>query len=391
MKTLVDKILKNKANQLSINAKKIGFQSILFVGILFIACEKKHNSDVTLEKFQVVNPVVMDTTYTREYIAEIQSVQNVEIRAKVKGFIDKICIDEGKQVKEGQIIFTISNLEFKEDLRKATAQLNSAKAESKIAEIELKNSKTLFEKNIISQPELDMASAKYEAILARIEEFRSMVSAANINLSFTQIRAPFSGVINRIPYKTGSLIEEGTLLTSISNNNEVFAYFNISETEYLHFMKQKTSNFQKTVQLLRADKQLHPYTGIIETSENEVNKNTGNIAFRARFSNKDQLLKHGSSAKVLIGDNLTNIMVIPQKSTFEIQENTYVYVVDKDNTIQMRNIVTSLRMPNLFVISSGLSKTDRVLYEGIQLVKQGDKIDPQQISINQQASKLAFN
>ncbi|MFZ6023605.1 MAG: efflux RND transporter periplasmic adaptor subunit [Bacteroidota bacterium] len=363
----------------------------LLLYIIFIsACSSKANKEENkLEKFQVTNPFLLDTAYAKEYVAEIQSVQNVEIRARVQGFIEKIYVDEGKAVSAGQVLFTLSRREFKEDLLKANAQLKSAVAELKSAEVEIKNSQLLADNNIIGKSELEMLKAKKEAIQARIEEAKSNISVANLNLSYTEVRAPFSGVLNRIPNKTGSLVEEGTLLTTISNNKEMFAYFNVSESEYLDFVKEKEANNQSKISLVLANGKPFSQTGFIETTDNEIDRGSGNLSFRARFANPQQILKHGSTAKLLMNVNLHNSLVVPQKSTFEVQDKLNVYVVDVNNVVHTKSFVPKLRLPHLFVIESGLTVEDRILYEGIQLVKDGDKITPEAKPLNLLMSDLA--
>lgn len=353
---------------------------IVCTAILLAACGPGKTKSNGEERFQVIHPLVADTIYKQEYVADIQVVQNVELRSRVKGFLDKIHVDEGSLVKEGQTLFSISNLEYKEALLKAKAQLKTAIAEAKMTELQLQNVKTLFDKNIVSKAELELAQAKLEARLAQVEEARSNESAASLNLSFTDIKAPFSGVINRILNKTGSLIAEGTLLTTISDNKQVFAYFNVSEKEYLEIVKEKEVNHQKEVILILADNQPYPYRGRIETLESEIDKSTGNHAFRARFDNPEQLLKHGASGKIQVTKKLKNVLLIPQKSTFEIQEKIYVYVVDTDNRVSMKNVVPEFRLPHLYVIESGLKPSDRIIYEGIQQIKEGVKIIPELIS-----------
>src|SRR5436190_2585657 len=160
--------------------------------ILFNSCFSKSKKVVdNQEKFQVISPAILDTVYTNEYVAEIQSVQNVEIRARVKGFIERIYVDEGKPVRAGQVLFTLDNKEFKEDLLQATAQLKSALAELKSVDVEMKNTRLLVDKNIVSKSELETAQAKKDALEAKIEETKSAISIAKLNLSFTQIKAPF--------------------------------------------------------------------------------------------------------------------------------------------------------------------------------------------------------
>jgi RND family efflux transporter MFP subunit len=355
--------------------------SLIVLGSTLVSCSTESKQQKRgYETFKVVQPIVVDTTFEREYIAELQSLQNVEIRTHVQGFIEKIHVDEGKPVKEGQILFTLSSRGFRENLIKANAAYKSAVADLKVAEVSLKNTKTLADKNIVSKSELEMAQARKEAAEAKLEEARSAVSIAKLNLSYTQVRAPFTGVINRIPYKTGSLVSEGDLLTTISNNNEIFAYFNVSEKEFLDMMKSSDMK-NSEVKLLMANNQLFNHKGKIETAENEIDRGTGNIAFRARFKNPEKILKHGSSGKILLEEDLEDAMIIPQKATFEIQDKVYVFTIDKSNKVKMRNINPSLRLNHLYVVESGLDTGDRVIYEGIQQVKEGDQINAQVITM----------
>jgi RND family efflux transporter MFP subunit len=355
----------------------------LCIGLLLTACSNRTKESKTEEKFTVINPIVMDTVYINEYVADIHSVQNVELRARVKGYMEAIHVDEGKAVKAGQLLFNISSKEYKEALTKAKASLKSAIAEAKAAEVDVQSAKTLVEKNIISKTELEMAQARLDAANARIDEAKSDEANAGLNLSLTEIKAPFDGIINRIPNKAGSLIDEGTLLTSISNNSEVFAYFNVSEKEYLDFISKPAQENKQEVELVLANNALHKQKGFVETVDGEFDKTSGNIAFRARFPNPDGILKHGSSGKVRLKTELKNAMIIPQKSTFEIQEKTYVYVVDQKREIMMKSFVPQFRMGHLYVVLSGLNPTDNIIYEGIQRVKEGEQVIAERISSKQ--------
>lgn len=354
----------------------------------FAACTSTEENKSEAGKFPITSPLRVDTTYTSEYITEIQSVQNVEVRAKIKGYIEHIYVDEGKPVKAGQTLFSISNKEFNQELLKAKAMLKSAISEAKTAEFELQSVKTLADKKIVSKTELQKAQANLDAANAKIEEAQANEASANINLSFTEIKAPFDGIINRIPFKTGSLIDEGTMLTSISNNKEVYAYFNVSEKEYLGYTSQKENGERGNITLLLANGEPHKYKGSIETIEGEFDRNTGNIAFRAKFPNPDLLLKHGSSGKVQLTNELNNALIIPQKATFEIQDKFYVFVVDANNAVKARNILIKQRLPHLYVIASGLSANDKIIYEGIQNVKEGDEILTDFIPMQQVISQL---
>jgi membrane fusion protein (multidrug efflux system) len=354
----------------------------------FAACTSTEENKTEPGKFPLTSPLLVDTTYTSEYVAEIQSLHNVEIRAKIKGYIEKIYVDEGKPVKAGQTLFSISNKEFNQELLKAKAMLKTVIAEAKTAELELQNVKTLSDKNIVSKTELEKAQANLDAANARIDEAKANEASASINLSLTEIKAPFDGTVNRIPFKTGSLIDEGTLLTSLSNNKEVYAYFNVSEKEYLDYTTKKVNGEKNNITLFLANAKAHKYKGTVETIEGEFDKNTGNIAFRAIFPNPDLLLKHGSSGKVQLTSNIKNALLIPQKATFEIQDKFYVFVVDANNVVKQRNIVIKQRLPQLYVIESGLSANDKIIYEGIQTVKEGDKIVTDFVPMQQVISQL---
>lgn len=351
---------------------KITFLYCIAISMLLLSCgsEKKEAKPDT---YKVVSPVITDTVATNEYVAEINALQNVEVRSHIKGFMEKIWVDEGQAVKQGQIIFTISSKEYQQELQRAKAELKNAKAELKSAQIELDEAQKLFSKNIIGKPEYDLASAKVETLIAKVEVAESNEAKARFNLSFAEVKAPFDGIINRIPNKIGSLIQEETLLTTISNINEVFAYFNVSEKDYLDYTLNKNSELAE-VSLILANGNIYAHKGKVDAVESEFDASTGNIAFRARFPNPDKLLKHGGNGKIVKTKVLKNAMIIPKKSTFELQDLFYVFVVKKDGTIEQRNIKIKMRFTNLFVIESGLTKDEVILYEGVQNVKAGDKI-----------------
>lgn len=358
------------------------FSQIIVIVLVASSCQKKNSTRQTLNSYPVIHPMVSDTTYIKEYAADIHSRQNVEIRARVKGYLEQTCVDEGNYVKAGQKLFCISSQRFKEELAKASASVKSAIAAAKSAAIQVKNVKLLVDQGIVSESELDMEQAKLEAANANVDAATSNEATARLNLSLTEIRAPFDGLIDRIPYKAGSLIDENALLTTISDNKEVFAYFNVSESEYLNIISQNQKEMHQTVDLILANNVPYPFEGAVETVEGEFDKNTGNIAFRARFKNPGGILKNGSSGKIHLKSKLKNALLVPQKSTFEIQDKVYVFVVDDRNVVQLRPIVPKLRLPLLYVVASGVSPSDRIVYEGIQHLKAGDTIQTESEQLN---------
>ena len=311
-------------------------------------------------KYAVTSPVRMDTSYLKEYVSQIKSVRNIEIRAQEKGFLQNIYVDEGQFVKAGQLLFRIMPKMYE-------AELLKAEAEAKAAEIELQNATTLADKNIVSKNEQAIAQAK-------LDQSKAQMALAKLHLGFTAIKAPFDGTIDRIPKKLGSLIDEGELLTSLSDNSQMFAYFNVSEPEYLDYQTNSKNTTNKQVSLLLANGQQLPYKGDVETIESEFDNETGNIAFRARFPNPNRLLRNGETGKVMMTVPLKNALVIPQKATYEVQDKIYVFVVDANNVVKSRNISIIARMPDIFVVDKGLAEGDKILLEGIQRVKENDKI-----------------
>lgn len=362
--------------------------SLLALSVGLAGCNADSQTDRP-EANEKVLPVTRiaarDTVLLHEYVGDVQAVRNVEIRARVPGFLDKIYVDEGQVVRKGQRLFGINDEEYRAELAKAKANLQSAIAEAKTAELELDRVRLLVDKKVISKSELEVAKSKLNAALARIEESRSAQANASIRLSYADVRAPFDGIIDRLPLKTGSLVEEGTLLTSVSDNRDVYTYFNVSEGEYLEYVKtrQEHPNRQdREVSLVLADGSTYPHPGKIETMDGEFDASTGSIAFRARFPNPDKLLKHGATGTIRLANRIAGALIVPQKAVFEIQDKNYVYVVDDNNRVTMKNFVPKARFSHFYIVESGLKPGERIVYEGLQNVKEGLRIVPHAVTLD---------
>jgi membrane fusion protein (multidrug efflux system) len=354
--------------------KRIVMLTGLCAVLCHIGCKNKEVKTEEESKYAVTSPLELDTSFTKEYVSQIKSVRNIEIRALEKGFLQKIYVDEGQSVKAGQLLFKIMPKMYEAELAKATA-------EAKSSEIELQNTKLLSDKNVVSKNEYAMAKAK-------LDQAKGEISMAKFHLSATEIRAPFDGTIDRIPLKLGSLVDEGELLTSLSDNSQMFAYFNVSEPEYLNYETDLKNRGNKKVSLLLANNEVLKYKGDVETIESEFDNETGNIAFRARFPNPDHLLKNGETGKVQMTVPLKNALIIPQKTTYEIQDKIYVFVVDKKGIVHSRNITILSEMSDLYVVGTGLNENDRILLEGVQTAKDDDKIKFDYVSPNEVVSHL---
>lgn len=361
--------------------------SFLVAGLgLFNGCgdpTQKQNTNKVPE-LKVMELQTRDISIPRGYISEINAVQYVEIHARVQGYLEEIFVDEGQVVRKGQPLFRISSNEYREMVSKAEANLQRAIAETKTKSLEVDRIKLMVDKNIISKTELEVAMAKKEAAESGVEEAKSVLQNAKTKLNYTFIRAPFDGVLDRIPFKIGSLINSGTLLTSVTNIDEVFAYFKVSETEYLKFLDNElgTRNLDKgkknKVSLVLADGTLYAHTGFIETMEGDFDRQTGSIAFRARFPNPEKILKHGSSGKILMQRTMEDAVLVPQESTFAIQDKNYVFVLDGENIARARSFNAVGRYQQYFV-AAGLRKGDIIVVEGIQHIRDGVPVRPKVI------------
>lgn len=341
-------------------AKRIFMLLSLTSALLLTSCGHTEHEKHENATFLATNPIIKDTTVTKDYVSQIQSFRHIELRALEKGYLQKIYVDEGQFVKQGQILFQIMPNLYQ-------AEMQKAKAEANFARIEYLNTKKLAESNVVAPNELLMAKAK-------LDKANAELSLANVHLKFTEIRAPFDGYIDRFQVKLGSLVDEGDLLTNLSDNSKMWVYYNVPEAEYLDFKANQKKGIHTNVNLLMANNKYFEYPGVVETIEADFNNETGNISFRATFPNPKALLRHGETGNIHVTLPYKNAMLIPQKATFEVLDKKYVYVIDKNNEIKSREIVIAAELQHLFIVKSGLQETDKILLEGIRLVKENEKV-----------------
>ncbi len=341
---------------------------------LLVSCHNEHQEIEISTEFQVTSPIIADTTVLKEYVSQVYSASHIEIRSQERGFLQNIYVDEGQFVKKGQLMFRIMPQLYAAETQKAQAEMD-------FATIEYQNTKSLSDDNIVSPNELGMAKAK-------MEKAKAELSLAQAHLGFTEIRAPFDGIMDRIEKRLGSLIEEGELLTKLSDNSKMWVYFNVPEAEYLDYMTKTKAGSHPAVRLKMANNALFAHPGVVETIEADFNNETGNIAFRATFQNPSRLLRHGETGNVLMPVPVTQALMIPQKATFEILDKKYVFVIGKDSTVQSRLITVDHELPHIYIISEGLAPTDIILLDGLRKVKNNDKIKYRFVSPGKALSEL---
>ncbi len=340
---------------------KISVLNFSVVMLCLASCSHDNHHSKEVPTYTVSLPVVRDTTLNQEYIGQVRAIQHIDLRALEEGYLQKIYVDEGQRVRKGQLLFQIMPLIYQ-------AEKQKAQAETQHALIEYQNTKVLADSNFVSKNELALAKAV-------LDKAKAELALAEAHLFFTEIRAPFDGIVGRFnEVRLGSLIEEGELLTTLSDNSKMWVYFNVPEAVYLDIMKKSNlSGRKQIVHLQMANGEFFETPGIIETIESDFNNETGNIAFRATFQNPHTVLRHGQTGNIYLPVALKSPTLIPQKATYEVLDKKFVYVV-KNGIIEARQITVRNEMPHLYDVTYGISNTDTLLIEGLRKVKNGDKI-----------------
>lgn len=333
---------------------------------LFWACDHKDHNKHEIGKIAVSSPQVKDTTLYKDYVCQIHAYQHIELRSMEKGFIEAIYVDEGSFVKKGQILFKIKPIIYQAEQKRAAAEL-------KYAEIELDNTKALADSQIVSQNEYRLSQAEYDKALANYH-------LASAHLGFTEIRAPFDGIVGRFnEIRLGSLVEEGELLSTLSDNSKMWVYFNVPERAYLDYITHDHEASEFQVELELANKMMFPEKGIIETIEADLHHETGNIAFRATFPNPNGILRNGGTGLIYMPLPVKQAMLIPQKACFEILDKVYVYRVVNGVT-EAVPVEIVYELPHLYVIHSDLSVKDKIVVSGLRKIHAKQKIETHFVS-----------
>jgi membrane fusion protein (multidrug efflux system) len=324
------------------------------------------------------------TTY-QEFPATLEGKVNVDIRPQVEGYLEKIYVDEGAAVRKGQSLFKIDERSYREQLSNASASLLAAKANMDKASIEIARLAPLVQNKVISEVQLKAAQSAYEAAKANVGQAKAIVSTAQTNLSRTLITAPVDGYISRLPYKPGSLVgrAEPQPLTTISDVRQLYAYFSMSEVDFLQFTQQASGRSMADkikrfppVDLLLADNNPYGQKGRIELVSGQFDKAMGAISFRAIFPNGQGLLRSGITGRIRIPQLHGQTVVVPQEATFERQDRVFVYAVADSNKVQSRPLQIMGKSGNYYLIRAGIRPGERIVRDGLDRLHDGDVITP---------------
>lgn len=384
--------MKYKSNP-NIMKTTIQLSLTLFLGAMLSSCGGK-DQKATQATGPQLYPVFMvsnqTTTLDTDYPASIQGIQNIDIRPKIDGFIEKIYVDEGAIVKKGQLLFTINAPQYEQAVRTASASISSAEADVNAAQLQVNKTKPLVDKDIISKYELESAQLTLQSKKAMLSQAKAALVNARVNLGYTRITSPVDGVIGLLPFKAGSLVSGTSAqpLTTISNTTKVYAYFSLNEKQLLSFantypgktLAEQMKNIP-AVSLILADGNVYPQNGKIESINGQINTTTGSASLRATFPNASALLKNGASALVRIPQHINDVILIPQKSTTDLQGKKFVYVLgDSAKVISTPIEVMEVTKGKFYVVTKGLKAGDKVVLEGFQSLRDQTIIRPQELN-----------
>lgn len=369
----------------------VAFSSLIMFGTLIGINSCNIGSSKTLDPKEnaLALPIIkVDTTTAitiKNYIGNIEGKVNVEIRPQVEGILEKIFVDEGAFVKEGQPLFQVDPLQYQEILNNMVATENVEKAKLRNAKLEIDRLKPLIDNEVIAQVQLETAKSNYDIAKASLARATAAVNSAKISLDYTIIKAPVSGYIGRMPKRIGNLVSKGDKepLTVLSDVSEVYVYFGMSESDFLYFSKGNkkqdsisTGQYLPDVVLILADGHEYPEKGKVDMINGQVNRTTGSISLRASFPNSKDVMRSGNTGTVKLKETNPHVILIPQEVTTSIQDKTFVYTLDKDDKVKLQSIVLNGVSGNNFIVSEGLNIGDRIIKTGFDKLTEGMYVKP---------------
>ena len=335
------------------------------------------------------------------YPATIKGMQDIEIRPKVSGYLVKLLVDEGSTVRKGQPLFLIDSEQYRAAVKAAQAQVKVCKANIATQKLTVENKRMLFKQNIISNYDLQMAEntlASYEAQLAAAQ---AQLQSAQDNLSWCTVTSPADGVVGSIPYRVGSLVsaQSAEALTTVSNISKMYVYFSMTEKQLLALTREAggiNAAIKKmpAVSLVLSDGSTYSQSGTISTVSGVIDSSTGSVQMRATFDNAQHVLRSGGTGSILVPTHSNDAIMVPQSATFDVQDKKFVYVVNNDKSVATREItVLPQNDGQTYVVASGLRSGERIVVDGVNQLKNGQKINPitrAQLQANQKKEQQAM-
>jgi len=367
--------------------------------LLITGCKEKSAATMPPPNVQVVEVIQQDIPVVEEFVGQTYGLYDIALQARVDGFLEGIFFEEGRGVRKGQLLYTIAPEPYEAKVAVAQGQLAGANTQLVKAESDLIRIKPLAEQNAVSQSDLDAAVAQRDAAIGAVDAAEANLESANIELGFTKVYSPINGIIGKTEVYPGDYVGRGitnVVLNEVSRIDTILVNFHIPEEKYLEIARFISENYSDVVSenrpkrgltLILSDGSVYPEVGNIRFVNRQVNATTGTILLQASFPNTNMILRPGQFAKVQgVIDNIKGGLLIPQRCVQEMQGNYNVFVVNESDEVEFRKIeVSSTYETSYMIVSSGLEPGERVVYEGLQKVKSGEKVNPvvQDISISQ--------
>ena len=368
--------------------------ALFAVGVSLLTACGNNQSGMKLGDNEFAVLAVNSTTsdQTTSYPATIRGTQDIEVRPQVSGFIVKLCVDEGATVRKGQALFQIDPTQYAAAVGQAKAAVEMAKANVATLTLTEKNKKALFDQKIISDFEYQTAVNQLMSAKASLAQAEASLVSANQNLSFCTVTSPSNGVVGTFPYRIGSLVSPSVSqpLTTVSEINDVYVYFSMTEKELLRLTRGGTLKEQlekmPAVRLQLSDGTTYQSEGKIDAVSGVIDQSTGSVSMRAVFPNDKNILRSGGTGNIIFPYTMDGIIIIPQSATVEIQDKKFVFVLQADNSVKNTEIqISNLDDGKNYLVTNGLKSGDKIVIEGVQNLHDGQAIEP--ITPEQQKAK----
>jgi len=367
--------------------------TILMSLSLIMGCDKdkKAAAPPPPPEVKVAKVLQKTTPIYKEFVGQTRGQTEVEIRARVEGFLETVNFKEGSFVKKGQLLYTIDKKPLEAKLEQAKGNLAQVNAALSKTQQDVARFKPLMQQNAIPRQDYDTAVSQEQAARANVQSAKASVDQAQINLGYTSIYSPMDGLIGKTDVYPGNLVGSGqrTLLTTIAKIDPIHVRVSISESDYLLFSRnrrpEKNAAARSDIELILADGSIHKYMGSIAFVESTVDAQTGTLMIELSFPNPEKLIRSGQYAKVRgVVATKENAILVPQRAVQELQATFSVAVVDKNNKVEIRPVTTGERVGNLWIIEKGLNPEDRIIVEGLQKVRNGVTVKVQEVNIEEE-------
>lgn len=351
--------------------------------LLITACGKKSadQKDAITQSYPELTLTTQTATLNRTYPVTLRGQEDVDIKPRVDGFIDAVYIDEGAVVKKGQVLFKINSPSSEQMYLSAKAALNSAQAQLNTSRLDVERIRPLAEKGILSKVQLQMYENAYQSAVAALEQAKATLANAEATKSWATVTSPVDGIVGTIPYRLGSLVNSASILTTVANTSNIYAYFSMNEKMLMDFLNSLEGETQAEkiknapeLTLRLADGSVYAEKGKLETISGVVNVTTGSANFRAVFPNRQGFLKSGTSGRIDLPILLEDVFVIPQAATFAQQDKTLAFKVQGDSVVQRVISVITLDDGKNYAVTEGLATGDVIVESGVATLFHGKKI-----------------